>query len=98
MQKYGIVEVFPGAKFKTLKEIKKYISDYSSIGHHIAGTAKMGSKNDPMAVTDSNGRVRGVTGLRICDASLAPSMPGYNTTKPTYMIAEVIADKIKAGH
>lgn len=98
MRQYKAVEVFPGKQYKTLKDIKAYIKHYSAFGHHMTGTAKMGNKNDPMAVTNSNGQVRGVNGLRICDASLAPTQPGYNTSKPTYMIAEVIADKIKLDH
>lgn len=98
MRKYKAIEVFPGAQYKTLAEIKTYIKKYSAFGHHMTGTAKMGNNNDLMAVADSNGKVRGVKGLRICDASLAPTQPGYNTSKPTYMIAEVIADKIKSGH
>ncbi len=96
MQKYEPVEVLPGPNFKTLEQLKDYISRYSSFGHHISGTAKMGKASDPMAVTNSSGLVRGVTGLRICDASLAPEMPGYNTSRPTYMIGEVIAEKIKS--
>jgi 5-(hydroxymethyl)furfural/furfural oxidase len=62
---------------------------------HAVGTCRMGAADDPMAVTDSHGRVYGVPGLRICDASLMPSVPCANTNLPTIMVAERIADLIK---
>jgi 5-(hydroxymethyl)furfural/furfural oxidase len=55
----------------------------------------MGRPDDPLAVTDSSGRVYGVSGLRICDASLIPSIPCANTNIPTIMVAERVADLIK---
>ncbi len=62
---------------------------------HACGTCRMGDAEDPMAVTDSHGRVHAVPGVRICDASLMPSIPCANTNVPTIMIAERIADLIK---
>ena len=62
---------------------------------HPSGTCRMGAIDDPQAVTLSDGRVIGVTGLRVCDASLMPSIPCANTNVPTIMIAERIADLIK---
>lgn len=64
---------------------------------HPSGTCRMGREDDPQAVTLSDGRVIGVTGLRVCDASLMPAIPCANTNVPTIMIAERIADLIKAG-
>jgi 5-(hydroxymethyl)furfural/furfural oxidase len=64
---------------------------------HASGTCRMGRADDPLAVTDSNGRVREVEGLRICDASLMPSIPRANTNTPTLMLTERIADLIKQG-
>ncbi|KFE55136.1 GMC family oxidoreductase [Pseudomonas syringae] len=63
---------------------------------HPSGTCRMGASDDPQAVTLSDGRVIGVTGLRVCDASLMPSIPCANTNVPTIMIAERIADLIKS--
>lgn len=63
---------------------------------HPVGTCRMGADGDPMAVTDSTGRVRGLEGLRVCDASLMPTIPCANTNIPTIMVAERIADLIKA--
>ncbi len=64
---------------------------------HPTGTCRMGRSDDPFAVTDSAGRVHGVPGLRVCDASLMPDAVSANTNLPTIMMAERIADLIKAG-
>lgn len=64
---------------------------------HASGTAKMGAVSDPLAVTDGQGRVIGMEGLRVCDASLMPTIPRANTNTPTIMMAERIADLIKAA-
>jgi 5-(hydroxymethyl)furfural/furfural oxidase len=58
----------------------------------------MGADDDPKAVTNNAGRVRGVNGLRVCDASLFPVVPCANTNIPTLMTAEKIADAILEGH
>ncbi|EPJ87822.1 glucose-methanol-choline oxidoreductase [Pseudomonas sp. CFII64] len=63
---------------------------------HPSGTCRMGRSDDPTAVTLGDGRVIGVGNLRVCDASLMPSIPCANTNVPTIMIAERIADLIKA--
>ncbi|SAK68811.1 sorbose dehydrogenase [Caballeronia catudaia] len=62
---------------------------------HPSGTCRMGSSNDPHAVTDSHGAVYGVDGLYVCDASLMPSIPCANTNVPTIMIAERVADGLR---
>lgn len=64
---------------------------------HPCGTARMGRADDPMAVTTSDGRVRGLSGLRVCDASLMPTIPCANINVPVLMIAEKISDDIKAA-
>ena len=61
---------------------------------HCCGTCRMGSVADPMAVVDPSGRVYGVTGLRVGDASLMPSVPRANTNLPVMMIGEKIAAAI----
>jgi 5-(hydroxymethyl)furfural/furfural oxidase len=65
---------------------------------HASCSCRMGAADDPMAVTDPAGRVRGVPGLRLVDASLFPVVPCANTNIPTLMTAEKIADAILAGH
>ncbi len=61
---------------------------------HCCGTCKMGANDDPMAVADPSGRVYGVDGLRVADASLMPAVPRANTNLPVMMIGEKIADTI----
>jgi len=65
---------------------------------HASCTCRMGAADDPMAVTDTAGRVRAVEGLRVVDASVFPIVPCANTNFPTMMTAEKIADAIIAGH
>lgn len=62
---------------------------------HPSGTCRMGRADDPLAVTTGDGRVIGVAQLRVCDASLMPSIPCANTNVPTIMMAERMADLIK---
>ena len=61
---------------------------------HASCTCRMGAEDDPMAVTDNQGRVRGIEGLRVVDASIFPVVPCANTNFPTIMTAEKIADTI----
>ena len=65
--------------------------------HHISCTAKMGPDSDPMAVVDQHGRVKGVQSLRVLDGSIMPDCTRANTNVPIMMMAERIADFIKAG-
>ena len=62
---------------------------------HPSGTCRMGVADDPMAVTDPSGRVYGVDGLRVADASLMPTIPCANTNMPTIMMAEKLSDLIR---
>ena len=58
---------------------------------HASCSCRMGRPDDPMAVVDTQGRVRGVQGLRVVDASIFPVVPCANTNFPTLMTAEKIA-------
>jgi 5-(hydroxymethyl)furfural/furfural oxidase len=62
---------------------------------HASGTCRMGSAEDALAVTNASGQVHGIAALRVCDASLMPSIPCANTNIPTIMIAEKIADAVR---
>jgi 5-(hydroxymethyl)furfural/furfural oxidase len=59
---------------------------------HCSCSCRMGTADDPMAVTDHEGRVHGMQGLRVVDASIFPVVPCANTNFPTMMVAEKIAD------
>lgn len=62
---------------------------------HAAGTCRMGSPDDALAVVDPDCRVIGVEALRVCDASIMPELPRANTHVPCVMIGEHLADRIK---
>lgn len=62
--------------------------------HHPAGTCRMGLATDPLAVVDATGRVHGIDGLRIVDASIMPDCPRVNINATTMMVALKIADAI----
>jgi 5-(hydroxymethyl)furfural/furfural oxidase len=64
---------------------------------HVCGTCRMGRADDRDAVTDAQGRVRGLFGLRVVDASIMPTIPRGNTNIPTIMLAEKIAADICAA-
>jgi 5-(hydroxymethyl)furfural/furfural oxidase len=59
---------------------------------HASCSCRMGAPEDPMAVVDTQGRVKGVQGLRVVDASIFPVVPCANTNFPTLMAAEKIAE------
>jgi 5-(hydroxymethyl)furfural/furfural oxidase len=61
---------------------------------HPVGTCRMGAASDRHAVVDPAGRVRGVGGLRVVDASIMPTVTRGNTNIPTIMVAEKISDEI----
>ncbi len=71
-----------------------HIRDNVAGTFHPVGTCRMGAADDRDAVTDPAGRVRGVAGLRVIDASIMPTVPRGNTNIPTIMVAEKLADAL----
>jgi choline dehydrogenase len=67
-----------------------------TFGHHPTSTCKIGADNDPMAVLDSKFRVRGVSGLRVVDASAFARIPGVFPSLPTFMISQKASDDMLA--
>jgi choline dehydrogenase-like flavoprotein len=81
-------EIEPGAQHRTDAEIDAALRKIVNTAYHPTGTCKMGPDSDPMAVVDGRLRVRGVSGLRVVDASVMPEIVSGNTSAPTMMIAE----------
>ena len=74
--------------------LDEWLMKEATTGQHISGTCKMGPADDPMAVVDQNGRVHGLSGLRVADASIMPDCIRANTNVTTMMIGERIADLV----
>ena len=92
LQPYSPEEYKPGAHYQTEEELVKAAGDIGTTIFHPVGTCKMGRADDPMAVLDSQLRVRGIHHLRVVDASAMPTITSGNTAAPTMMIAERVAE------
>ncbi|AOJ06099.1 GMC family oxidoreductase [Burkholderia mayonis] len=89
---WGAREVTPGPSVSTLAAMIDYAKQSAATGYHQVGTARMGV--DAMAVVDPQLKVRGVSGLRVIDASVMPAVTSGNTNGPAMMIAEKAADML----
>jgi choline dehydrogenase-like flavoprotein len=85
-------EVLPGPKLESEDELFDYACRNAKTDHHPVGTCRMG--HDEMAVVTPDLRVRGIEGLRVCDASVMPRVPSCNTNAPTIMVGEKGADLV----
>jgi 5-(hydroxymethyl)furfural/furfural oxidase len=107
-----LVPPLAGPIFSTLADrrvdLAALVEDDAALSEHIrhnvagmfhpVGTCRMGAANDRHAVVDPAGRVRGVGGLRVVDASIMPTVTRGNTNIPTLMVAEKIsAEMMSAG-
>ncbi|MCA0245454.1 MAG: GMC family oxidoreductase N-terminal domain-containing protein [Proteobacteria bacterium] len=88
-------EIAPGAHLQKDDELLDWVRKNAETTYHPVGTCKMGT--DPMAVVDSELRVHGMTGLRVADASIMPTLTSGNTNAPTIMIGEKCAGMVLAA-
>jgi choline dehydrogenase len=87
-------ETHPGEKLRG-QELRDAILNRATSVYHGVGTCRMGV--DELAVVAPDLKVRGVEGLRVCDASIMPSITGGNTNAPSIMIGERGADLVLNG-
>jgi choline dehydrogenase len=86
LAKYQPEEFRPGFSVQDDLSLAKAAGELGTTIFHPVGTCRMG--NDAMAVVDDELRVRGVSRLRVIDASVMPRITSGNTNAPTYVIAE----------
>jgi choline dehydrogenase len=94
LRRYRPEEYRPGPELQSDAELEKAAGDIGTTIFHPVGTAKMGTRDDPMAVVDERLRVRQIAGLRVIDASVMPKITSGNTAAPTMMIAEKGAEML----
>ena len=87
-------EIQPGAAVATDDQIDAFIRDHAESAYHPCGTARMGRRDDPMAVVDPACRVIGVEGLRVADSSIFPRITNGNLNGPSIMVGEKASDHI----
>ncbi|MBS0969680.1 MULTISPECIES: choline dehydrogenase [Yersiniaceae] len=86
-------EISPGEHVQSDEELDAFIREHAETAFHPCGSCKMGT--DEMAVVDGEGRVHGMSGLRVIDASIMPQIITGNLNATTIMIAEKMADAIR---
>jgi choline dehydrogenase len=85
------------AELASDEALDAFIARDITTGQHTSGTCKMGPASDPLAVVDQYGKVHGLEGIRVVDASILPDCIRANTNVTTMMIGERVADFIKQG-
>jgi choline dehydrogenase len=93
LDRYRGRELNPGADLKTDAELDAFVRARAETAYHPSCSCAMGY--DEMAVVDGEGRVHGLEGLRVVDASIMPRITTGNLNAPTIMLAEKIVDRIR---
>ncbi|MEO0390647.1 MAG: choline dehydrogenase [Pseudomonadota bacterium] len=87
-------EIQPGPDVQDEAALDAFIRDHVESAYHPCGTCRMGRADDPNAVVDPQGRVIGVSGLRVVDSSVFPRITNGNLNGPSIMTGEKMADHI----
>ncbi len=100
LARYEPDEFLPGPRHSSDEELASAAGDIGTTIFHPVGTCRMGPAGERMAVVDARLRAHGLSGLRVVDASIMPTITSGNTNSPTVMIAErgaemIIADRRK---
>ncbi|MCC1482278.1 GMC family oxidoreductase [Roseibaca sp. Y0-43] len=95
LAKYIRRVVLPDAAIRSETELRDFVRQHCRTSYHPVGTCRMGS--DAGSVVQTDLKLRGFEGIRICDSSVFPSLPGSNTNAPTAMLAEKASDLIAQG-
>ena len=88
-------EIQPAIDLSDDEAVDAWVRDNVETAYHPSCSCRMGGADDALAVVDANCRVRGVTGLRVVDSSVFPSIPNGNLNAPTIMVAERAAALIR---
>jgi len=94
LARYVVRELRPGPQAQSDDDLLEHMRRTGQTSYHPIGTCRMGS--DPDAVVDAELKVHGVEGLRVCDASVMPTMVASNTHAPSILIGEKAADMVLA--
>lgn len=100
MSEWAGEELYPGKDVQTDEQIQDYISKTHNTVYHPAGTVRMGAPDDDSSPLDPELRVKGVSGLRVADASVMPELTTVNPNITTMMIGEKCArmlHEVRAG-
>ena len=91
---YAGDEIQPGAALQTDDELDSFVREHAESAYHPCGTARLGRRDDPLAVVDPECRVIGVDALRVADSSIFPQVTNGNLNAPSIMTGEKAADHI----
>lgn len=87
-------EISPGLDIQTDQQWTEYIRTTCETVYHPSGTCRMGGNEDSSTVVTPDLRIKGLNGIRVCDASVFPSMVTVNINNTVMMLAEKAADMV----
>ncbi|MGW1025355.1 GMC family oxidoreductase [Streptomyces sp. NPDC002577] len=97
LEKYVRAETWPGPEATTGADLTRALLEGKNTYCHAVGTCAMGGEGTPTGVVDQSGKVHGVEGLYVVDASIMPDIPAVPTNTTVMMMAERCADELRRG-